>query len=380
MFFARTKRAFLFHLLFSQIWLQNFFNRCNMNMDLAEDNMKVLFSFKKHYRTILVFCALSITIAILFFALSACDDNGADESPIEVVSSNYEFSVDLSPKGKTEFYFTPKFSGDYVVTIDDENATFLIDGVEISERIVYFSKKEKYDIVFLSSQKSIKGSIAPQQVVETTMYVRRENDFVVKYVPKKSGTYLIDLLDEEYYLGGNNNNTTEITVYDKNFDKLDELQNRTYFFQQDEKERCYYIVVNNFNKYLDVSLDLTIGKVYSQVFVFQDKYIDYSNTHYSVSGKTGDIVYVYVRSLQAYNVKDILYIDQHAKIGENIQIEVLEWNRKNNLLTDVETDGEYQFFELYCKGNLDFSCMYWELVRLKIVFLSDTRFSMFYVL
>lgn len=351
-----------------------------MNMDLAEDNMKVLFSFKKHYRTILVFCALSITIAILFFALSACDDNGADEPPIEIVSSNYEFSVDLSSKGKTEFYFTPKFSGDYVVTIDDENATFLIDGVEISERIVYFSKKEKYDIVFLSSQKSIKGSIAPQQVVETTMYVRRENDFVVKYVPKKSGTYLIDLLDEEYYLGGNNNNTTEITVYDQNFDKLDELQNRTYFFQQDEKERRYYIVVNNFNKHLDVSLDLTIGKVYSQVFVFQDKYIDYSNTHYSVSGKAGDIVYVYVRSLQAYNVKDILYIDQHAKIGENIQIEVLKWNRKNNLLTDVETDGEYQFFELYCKGNLDFSCMYWELVRLKIVFLSDTRFSMFYVL
>ena len=78
--------------------------------------MKVLFSFKKHYRTILVFCALSITIAILFFALSACDDNGADELPIEIVSSNYEFSVDLSPKGKTEFYFTPKFSGDYVVT------------------------------------------------------------------------------------------------------------------------------------------------------------------------------------------------------------------------------------------------------------------------
>lgn len=351
-----------------------------MNMDLAEDNMKVLFSFKKHYRTILVFCALSITIAILFFALSACDDDGADEPPIEIVSSNYEFSVDLSPKGKTEFYFTPKFSGDYVVTIDDENATFLIDGVEISERIVYFSKKEKYDIVFLSSQKSIKGSIAPQQVVETTMYVRRENDFVVKYVPKKTGTYLIDLFDEEYCLGDNVDNTTEITVYDQNFDKFAALQNRTYFFQQDEKERCYYIVVNNFNKYLDVSLDLTIGKVYSQVFVFQDKYIDYSNTHYSVSGKAGDIVYVYVRSLQAYNVKDILYIDQHAKIGENIQIEVLKWNRKNNLLTDVETDGEYQFFELYCKGNLDFSCMYWELVRLKIVFLSDTRFSMFYVL
>lgn len=139
---------------------------------------------------------------------------------------------------------------------------------------------------------------------------------------------MIDLFDEEYCLGGNVDNTTEITVYDQNFDKFAALQNRTYFFQQDEKERCYYIVVNNFNKYLDVSLDLTIGKVYSQVFVFQDKYIDYSNTHYSVSGKAGDIVYVYVRSLQAYNVKDILYIDQHAKIGENIQIEVLKWNRK----------------------------------------------------
>lgn len=102
--------------------------------------MKVLFSFKKHYRTILVFCALSITIAILFFALSACDDNGADESPIEIVSSNYEFSVDLSPKGKTEFYFTPKFSGDYVVAVDDENATFLIDGVEISERCCFVNR------------------------------------------------------------------------------------------------------------------------------------------------------------------------------------------------------------------------------------------------
>ena len=117
----------------------------------------------------LIFLALSIVVATLIFSLCACDDDGADEPPIEIVSSNYEFSVDLSSEGKTEFYFTPKFSGDYVVTIDDENATFLIDGVEISERIVYFSKKEKYDIVFLSSQKSIKGSIAPQQVVETTM-------------------------------------------------------------------------------------------------------------------------------------------------------------------------------------------------------------------
>lgn len=135
--------------------------------------MKNLF-FKNYCRKLLIFLALSIVVATLIFSLCACDDDGADELPTEIVSSNYEFSVDLSPKGKTEFYFTPKFSGDYVVTIDDENATFLIDGVEISERIVYFSKKEKYDIVFLSSQKSIKGSIAPQQVVETTMHVRRQ--------------------------------------------------------------------------------------------------------------------------------------------------------------------------------------------------------------
>lgn len=215
--------------------------------------MKNLF-FKNYCRKLLIFLALSIVVATLIFSLCACDDDGADESPIEIVSSNYEFSVDLSPKGKTEFYFTPKFSGDYVVTIDDENATFLIDGVEISERIVYFSKKEKYDIVFLSSQKSIKGSIAPQQVVETTMHVRRQNDFVVKYVPKKSGKYLIDLFDEEYYSGGYKSEITGITVYDKNFDKLDELESRTYFFQQDEKERCYYIVISNLHKYLTFRL------------------------------------------------------------------------------------------------------------------------------
>ena len=108
--------------------------------------MKNLF-FKNYCRKLLIFLALSIVVATLIFSLCACDVDGADELPTEIVSSNYEFSVDLSPKGKTEFYFTPKFSGDYVVTIDDENATFLIDGVEISERIVYFSKKEKYDIV-----------------------------------------------------------------------------------------------------------------------------------------------------------------------------------------------------------------------------------------
>ena len=311
-----------------------------MNMDLAENNMKVLFSFKKHYRTILVFCALSIMIAILFFALSACDDNGADEPPIEIVSSNYEFSVDLSSKGKTEFYFTPKFSGDYVVAIDDENATFLIDGVEISERIVYFSKKEKYDIVFLSSQKSIKGSIAPQQVVETTMHVRRENDFVVKYVPKKSGTYLIDLLDEEYYLGGNNNNTTEITVYDKNFDKLDELESRTYFFQQDEKERCYYIVVNNFNKHLDVSLDLTIGEVDSRLFVFSD----YDYPYFYIKGEAGDIVYLYMTSSNAKDIILKLYL-LRAQIGADITIDVFNGNKRESLISNTYLDGNKQCVE-----------------------------------
>ena len=302
--------------------------------------MKVLFSFKKHFRTILVFCALSIMIAILFFALSACDDNGADEPPIEIVSSNYEFSVDLSPKGKTEFYFTPKFSGDYVVAVDDENATFLIDGVEISERIVYFSKKEKYDIVFLSSQKSIKGSIAPQQVVETTMYVRRENDFVVKYVPKKTGTYLIDLFDEEYCLGGNVDNTTEITVYDQNFDKFDELQNRTYFFQQDEKERCYYIVVNNFNKYLDVSLDLTIGEVDSRLFVFSD----YDYPYFYIKGEAGDIVYLYMTSSNAKDITLKLYL-LRAQIGADITIDVFNGNKRESLISNTYLDGNKQCVE-----------------------------------
>lgn len=343
-----------------------------MNMDLTEDNMKVLFSFKKHYRTILVFCALSITIAILFFALSACDDNGADESPIEIVSSNYEFSVDLSPKGKTEFYFTPKFSGDYVVVVDDENATFLIDGVEISERIVYFSKKEKYDIVFLSSQKSIKGSIAPQQVVETTMHVRRQNDFVVKYVPKKSGKYLIDLFDEEYYSGGYKSEITGITVYDKNFDKLDELESRTYFFQQDEKERCYYIVISNLHKYLDISLDLTIGEVYPDVFIFQNYSSPYS---FSIRGKAGDIIYVYVTSFQKRDVKDKLYIGG-ADLGKDIQMKVLNRNSKNDFISSIETDGKYQVLEFPCKGGFRDSLeLYWRCARLKIEYVYDFYYS-----
>lgn len=302
--------------------------------------MKNLF-FKNYCRKFLIFFALSIVVATLTFSLCACDDNtGGDNQPIEIVSSNYEFSADLSPEGKTEFYFTPQFSGDYVVSVNDENATFLIDGVEISEKTVYFSKKEKYDIVFLSSQKNIKGLITPQQVVETTMYVRKENDFVVKYVPKKSGTYLIDLFDEKYYLAGDNNNTTEITVYDKNFDKLDELQSRTYFFQQDEKERCYYIVVNNFNKYLDISLDLTIGKVDSRLFVFSD----YDYPYFYINGEAGDIVYLYLTSS---NIKDII-LKLHllrAKIGVDITIDAFNGNKRESLISNTYLDGNKQCVE-----------------------------------